>query len=158
MDLLLRMVCQKRRTQYKPQDAMSLCCLCGREIGKMLFALLLELLLAVVFSKLPFRQKKASCALPDCIIAMPASIATRPPRQLHPAHAGGHGLIYVLPARRQHNRSFGVQPLGSHPALANSPTNKQEIKKDLTNGRYWSIIQVMLIELINTDARRDRAL
>ena len=81
-------------------------------------ALLLELLLAVVFSKLPIRQKKsewrieASGALPDCIIAMPASIATRPPRQLHLVHAGGH------------------------PALANNPTNKQEIKKDLTNARY----------------------
>ena len=75
-------------------------------------ALLLELLLAVVFSKLPVRQKKASGALPDCIIAMPASIATRPPRQLHLVHAGGH------------------------PALANNPTNKQEVKKDLTNARY----------------------
>nr|DAS38043.1 MAG TPA: hypothetical protein [Caudoviricetes sp.] len=89
---------------------------------------------------------------------LPASIATRPARQLHLAHAGGHGPIYVLPVRCQRNRSFGGQPLGSRPALANSPARKSEIKKDLTNARYWRIIQAMLIELINTDARRHRAL
>ena len=42
-------------------------------------ALLLELLLAVVFSKLPMRQKKRDARLLAGIVARPASIARPPP-------------------------------------------------------------------------------